>query len=787
MAAPMPRRQRRHATLLVVAVAVYLLVVLVEAGGADLVTDVDNVVECAAALLAATACFGAARRADAHTRRSWLLLGAGTLSWGLGQCVWTYHETIAGEAPFPSFADLGFLVSIPLLTAGLLTFPSDLRRAGRVRSVLDGLTIACACIGISWILVLDRVASTSGTGLDLVLALAYPVGDIVIIVVSLTVLSRARAPYRPTVVTLIVGACLLTLADSAFAYLATTDTYTTSPFNTGWVAGFLVIAFAARWGRVSGAGERTSSEAPPEWLLMLPYLPMAVFVLLAIPMQVRVGHLEGVYAWAGVPLVLLLLVRQTLVHRDNTALTRRLEDQIQALANSREDLRHQALHDPLTGLPNRSHLMRELAARFDGSHPPQSALLLMDLDRFKEINDGLGHDVGDRVLREVASRLHAATPSGDTVVRLGGDEFALLIDDPPGEGRPGQVAARLLAALDDPVELDGLSLSVGVSIGICHSADADRATAILQAADVAMYRAKREGRAIAVFGSEDEEDRPGRLVLLNDMRTMLERHELEVHYQPQIEVGTGLVVGVEALARWHHPTQGWVPPDQFIPFAEQTGMIGEVTSQVLRQALAQCARWRDDGLDLSLSVNLSPKALLDPHFARGVHDAVLGARLPSRCLTLEVTESAFSGQTDLLVAHLDRLRTLGVRLSIDDFGTGYSSMSYLKRLPVHELKIDRSFITDLAVDPDDRAIVASIVSLATTLGLTIVAEGVEDEPTLALVRELGCDRSQGYHHQRPATADALSRWLADQPCRRLTDGAGPAPTPVTEAGSAPAG
>lgn len=766
---------RRDVCLVVVATAAYVGVVVGNVGGTTVVADFDNVAEMVAALLAATACFRAALRAGRDTRWSWWLLGASASSWGLGQVAWTYYESIVHDAPFPSVADLGFLLAIPLAGAALLAFPSGQHRSGRIRSIIDGLSIACACFGVSWVLVLGRVAETSGEGLELALAMAYPLGDVVLLVVTISVVTRAGDTQRATVLAIAVAMGLLALADSAFAYLTTTGSDTTSVFNVGWVAGYLVLALAARHGRRDGRA-RPEAQGQPYWVLLLPYAPLVAFVLLAVPAQLSEGHLSTIFTVVGVPLVLLLLARQTFVHRDNLALTARLEQQIAALASSRESLRHQALHDPLTGLPNRSHLMRELAARFDGTLPPQSALLLMDLDRFKEINDGLGHDVGDRVLTEVAARLHAATPAGDTVVRLGGDEFALLLDDPPGEGRPEAVAGRLLESLQRAVEVDGLTLSVGVSIGVCHSTEAIDATAMLQSADVAMYRAKRQGRSIAVYGAEDAADRPTRLVLLNDMRAMLDSGALAVHYQPQVDMASGAVVGVEALARWHHPTNGWIPPDQFIPFAEQTGLIGELTAQVLRQALTECARWRAAGLDVTVSVNLSPKGLQDDTLAPTLHQIILGARLPARCLTLEITESAFAGNTDSLVATLERLRSLGVRLSIDDFGTGYSSMSHLKRLPVHELKIDRCFITDIAVDEDDQAIVRSIVGLARTLGLSVVAEGVEDEPSLALVAQLGCDSSQGYHLCRPGDADTITEWLvARQDARGMvtfTDGAG---------------
>ena len=739
--------------------AAYVLMIVLQVGGADVITDADNVIETAAALIAAAACFRAARRVGRRRRRPWALLGASMLAWGLGQAAWSYFESIAHESPYPSVADLGYLLSVPLSAAAMLSFPSHERRVTTFRVLIDGVTVALAVLGVSWVLVLDRVAAASGTGIDLYLALAYPVGDIIVLVVAISALVRAADAYRTTVATIAVGLVMLGFSDSAFAYLQATESYTTGPFNVGWVAGFLVIAVAARHAMTTTPRQPTTDQ--PFWLLTLPYVPMTVFVLLAIPSQLDQGHLEDVFAWVGVPLVLLLLVRQSLVHHDNIALNRNLQRQKNALADSRERLRGHELHDPLTGLPKRLHLMRELAGRFDGTTAPQSGLLLMDLDRFKEINDGLGHHVGDHVLREVANRLRCATPAGDTVVRLGGDEFACLLDDPPGQHRPEAVADALLRALDEPVEIDGMTLSIGVSIGVCRSTDAADAAGMLQSADVAMYRAKRLSTSIAVYGPEDEEDRPGRLVLLNDLRDALDRDALEVAYQPQVDLSTGRVVSMEALARWHHPERGWIPPDEFIPVAEQTGLIRQVTQKVLTTALAQCASWRAMGLDLSISVNLSPRALQDPRLGRDLHAIILNSRLPPRCLTLEVTEGAFAGNLDSLVTMLERLRTLGARLSIDDFGTGYSSMAHLKRMPVEELKIDREFITEIARDLDDQAIVASIVALARTLRLSVVAEGVEDAASLALVRDLGCDVVQGFYVHRPGDAASITRWMSD--------------------------
>lgn len=736
----------------------HLTVMVTGVGGRPIVQAIDDSIEIIAGLAAAVACFRAAGRFGPRGRRPWRLLGASALSWTLGQCLWSYYECIAsGEEPFPSLADIGFLVAVPLGVAALLSFPSRSTQSGRLQAITDGLIIGCALLGFSWITVLHQVARSSGSGFELDLALAYPLGDVMILVITLSVLARATTRHRTTIVAVALGMTCLALADSAFAYLQSIDAYETNLFNTGWVAGYLFIALAARHA-TDETGAPPSSEPQHYWVLILPFVPTVAFVLAAAA-QTAQGQPSPAAAWLGAPLVLLLVIRQLFTHHDNLGLMHALRQQIEALAKSRESLRHQALHDPLTDLPNRTHLMHELQDLYEDPRPQGSALLLLDLDRFKEINDGLGHDVGDQVLAEIADRFRSGTPPGDTVVRLGGDEFAVLIEDASARHRPEDVARGLLAALEDPIEVEGMTLTVGVSIGISHTNETMDATRLLQAADVAMYRAKRLGQDVAVFGPEDDEDRPGRLVLLAELRQMLDQGQLAVHYQPQVDLVTGKAIAVEALARWHHPQHGWIGPEQFIPFAEHTGLIGTLSSLVLHESLAQCARWRDMGLDITMSVNLSPKALQDPHLVHALRNAILDARLPSRHLTLEITESAFAGNTAVLLATLERLRSTGVRLSIDDFGTGYSSMSHLKRLPVDELKIDRCFVTDVSVDRDDEAIVRAVVTLAHTFGLTVVAEGVEDARSLAVVTAIGCDVAQGFHLCRPADADTITDWL----------------------------
>jgi diguanylate cyclase (GGDEF)-like protein len=436
-----------------------------------------------------------------------------------------------------------------------------------------------------------------------------------------------------------------------------------------------------------------------------------------------------------------------------------------ALQNGRlvDKLQHEALHDSLTGLPNRLHLQRRLAAGLDEVAEGTStgaAVMILDLDDFKEVNETLGHQQGDLLLIEVGARLTSAVGSGGTVARLGGDEFAVLLTGTADEEHAVQVGRRVLRALQQPILLDGLEVEVGGSLGIALApAHATDAAALLKRADMAMYDAKTSARPLRVFDPELDTDNPRRLTLVSELRAALQNGGLIVHVQPQARLGSGEVSRVEALARWRHPTLGDVPPDEFIPVAERSGLIGPLTTRVLDATLAGWARWKAAGHDLGVAVNLSARSLHDPELAEEVDRLLRRHGVPASRLTLEVTESAVMADPTRAVALLHQLRDLGVRLSVDDFGTGYSSLSYLKRLPVHEVKIDRSFVTTLGTDADDLPIVRAIVDLGRHMGLEVVAEGVEDDPTLDLLDSIGCDLAQGWHLGRPMPIDGLLPWL----------------------------
>jgi diguanylate cyclase (GGDEF)-like protein len=434
---------------------------------------------------------------------------------------------------------------------------------------------------------------------------------------------------------------------------------------------------------------------------------------------------------------------------------------IQRLRERAAENEHQAMHDALTGLPNRR--MFQAAVRDAIARDPEgaAAVLLMDLDRFKEVNDTLGHAVGDLLLRETGHRLQQRVGDRGLVARLGGDEFGIVL--PGAAGRQVVAdAADLLRSFEQPFELGDLSLSVYASVGITIAPDhgSDSAT-LLQRADVAMYSAKEDSSSVEIYEPARDQHSRRRLALSSDLHQGIESGQLVVHYQPKADLRSGCVVGAEALVRWEHPDLGLVPADEFVPLAEQTGLIRPLTVAVLDAALGACADWRHGaGLRVPVAVNLSIRGLLDASVVADV-DRLLGRHgVDPEDLTLEITESAVMGDAGRTFAALDRLDRLGVRLSIDDFGTGHSSLSYLKRLPVDEVKIDKSFVFSLARDQADEAIVRSVIDLGHNLGLRVVAEGVENQETWSMLHRLGCDAAQGYLLSRPVPADDFGRWVA---------------------------
>ncbi|MGH2686617.1 MAG: putative bifunctional diguanylate cyclase/phosphodiesterase, partial [Actinomycetota bacterium] len=407
--------------------------------------------------------------------------------------------------------------------------------------------------------------------------------------------------------------------------------------------------------------------------------------------------------------------------------------------------------------------------------------MLMDLDGFKEVNDTLGHHNGDLLLQEVSARLSGLLREEDVVARLGGDEFAILLPGVADGAEAVRAAEKVLGALEEPFVHRELTLEVGASIGIAlypyHGAEA---STLLQRADVAMYDAKAAQCGYEIYAPERDQYSPRRLALVGELRSSLENDQLEVHYQPKASLSTGRILGVEALVRWNHPRHGYLPPDEFIPVAEHTGLMRPLTLYVLRTAVRQLQEWRQQGIELDVAVNLSARSLLDVHLPDDVAAILADHDVPASCLTLEITESRIMADSPRTIGVMTRLSAMGVELAIDDFGTGYSSLSYLKRLPVDEVKIDRSFVMNMAVSDNDAKIVRSTVNLARDLGLRVVAEGVENQETWDRLVALGCDVAQGYFLSRPVPAARLQEWFLEARPWARTDVA--AVVPIARAG-----
>jgi diguanylate cyclase (GGDEF)-like protein/PAS domain S-box-containing protein len=419
-----------------------------------------------------------------------------------------------------------------------------------------------------------------------------------------------------------------------------------------------------------------------------------------------------------------------------------------------------ATHDGLTGLPNRFRFLERLGAYIESAEPGSIAVLFIDIDNFKVINDSLGHDAGDQLLRAMSDRLRTVVRDRDLLGRFGGDEFIVMLRDVSGSYDPYDVAERLRAEIAKPLLIDDAELFVTASIGITVS-DRDGVTTseMLRDADAAMYRAKSRGRdCVEVFSPGSHDASVLTLRTTNELRRGLERGEIVPYYQPIVQLNNGHLIGFEVLARWRHPDRGLLGPEQFLPMAEETGLIGEVGSVVLRTSLVQLGRWRDSTQrfsDLSLSVNLSVRQLTDPYLVDSVSEALAEAGVSAGALWLELTETALMSDVKAATKALRELRSLGLHLSVDDFGTGYSSLTYLKRFPVEAIKIDRSFVNGLGIDAEDSTIVDAVVKLGHSLGLQVVAEGVETPLQLSRLREIGCDRGQGYLFGRPRPAELI--------------------------------
>jgi diguanylate cyclase (GGDEF)-like protein len=663
-------------------------------------------------------------------RAIWLTLAGGMALWTLGNLYYTVEFLDVEEPPFPSLADALYLSFYPAAYVAIVLLVR--RRVERFYASvwLDGLIGGAAVAALGSELVLGPVLETTGgTPAAVATTLAYPLADLLLMAIVVGVF--ALTGWRPGRSWALIGGGLATLAvaDSLYLYRVATGAYLPGTvLDSLWPTGMVLLAWAA-WQRPKERGSVRLDGWP---VLVLPSL----FTVTSLGLVIW-GNFASVnrvaLALATVTLVL-AMVRTGLTFREVRALTER---------------RRQALTDDLTGLPNRRCFLERVRDVIEGAQADDGpvALLIIDLDRFKELNDTLGHHAGDALLRQIGPRLSSILRPDDVLARLGGDEFAVLV--PRGANAIG-LAGRVREALEEPFRLDGLNFHMEASVGIAiYPEHGDDAHSLLRRADVAMYQAKGDRTGFELYAPERDVHSRERLALMGELRGAIERSELALVYQPKGTLAEGKITGVEALVRWMHPERGMVPPDTFLPFAEQTGLMQPLTSWVLDTALAQCAAWDAGGIRLRVAVNVSLPDLLDSAFPDDVSRALAAHGLSPERLQLEITENVIMADPVRVMDVLARLSELGVELSLDDYGTGYSSLSYLKRLPVRELKIDRSFVMSMESDLEDAVIVRSTAELGRSLGLRVVAEGVEGALAWEMLRRFGCDLAQGYFLSPP--------------------------------------
>jgi diguanylate cyclase (GGDEF)-like protein len=735
---------------------------------------------------AAVGCFLACRRETGKSARAWFLLGLSLLSWAFGGLIWTSYEVYLGrDIPFPSLADVGYLGSVPLAVAALLCFPgSQFVGMARMRPVLDGAIAAGALLFVSWTTVLGpAVRAGSGSLLTQGLSLAYPACDVVTASIALLALARARDGQRTTMLLVSVGLVLVAAADSAFAWFTAHGNYSSeNSFDTGYIAGFLLIGVAALQHRPlakRAVAEVSDLVAPLRFGMAIPYIPLLIGVPLAVALQLDGKPLDTFQLSITGFVIVAVLLRQVLSLQLIVGLSTQLHSTVAAMRNQEAELQttvaslrdrevelhHQAFHDPLTGLANRTLFADRVGHALSRSRRLGPVILLLaDLDDFKVVNDTLGHPAGDMLLITVADRLRAVVRPEDTVARLGGDEFAVLLDAAEGLDDARGVADRITQAMLHPFYLAGVHTVMGASIGIAAADASASAEALLRDADIAMYAAKAQGKGrCAVYAAEFAAENLGRLQLKSDLSQALERGELSLKYQPIVDLDTGMMVGVEALLRWMHPTLGSVPRSAYIPIAETSGAMLPIGRWVLSQACAQAGRWQRarprGSAAIGLSVNLAGRQLTDPLLLPAVEGALVDAGLAPSCLTLEITESILLDD-EVILAPLMELKKLGVHVAIDDFGTGHSALTRLRHYPIDTLKVDQSFVNALTPEaPVPDVLITTILSLGRGLGMTVIAEGVETENQLAALRVLGCRQAQGFLFARPAEPDVIGELI----------------------------
>ncbi len=756
-------------------------------------------------LLATTALYFAARRSRSFSKRlywAWGILALAQLSFTFGDVAWAVIEIKLGLNPFPSIADAFYLIFYPLFFIGILYFPT--RRLGQLnysKLLLDlSIILVAGTIGF-WNLFLRPVAA-SQAGLPFfnqAISLAYPVGDLVLIFSVLKLLYlQSEAEDRLPFLFLTVSAVVMVLTDSIYGYQSISRQYASGNLlDFGWIISYFMIGMAGLWqafrvrelpGIANHApGGSAIRSRPSSWLAYLPYISIPIACTILILEYTRQITFDLFTMIGIVAIIGLVFIRQVLTFRENKALFSQLNeamDQVKLrtveLRRANQELRwevhermriekqmaYDSLHDGITGLPNRTLFMDRLTHAVDYTKRHQDftfSVIFLDIDHFKEVNEGLGHLIGDQVLVEAAQRMLACLRACDTVARLASDEYIILLEDIHGPEEVLQVAERIHESLKEPLTLDGRLISISASFGIVANGNCyDQAEDIIRDADIAMYQAKSAGKAqFAIFDQQMRDQAAWRLKMKADLQKALTYGEFFLNYQPIFVLSTNRILGFEALLRWQHPQNGVISPLDFIPLAEETGLIRPIGLWVLFQACRQIGEWQamfPQTPPLTMSVNVSSVQLNQPDFVDQIQEVLQKTGVDGHSLILEITEGIFLNRSESISAKFKAINAMGVQFQIDDFGTGYSSLSYVKDFPVSTIKIDRSFIQNLDVDGTGD-IVRAIINMAHNLRQSAIGEGIETEAQLEYLRQAYCEAGQGYLLGRPQSVEEIEKQL----------------------------